>query len=472
MTQISRRHFLQGTSLTAFGFWAAAGLSPVVRAASPNERIAVAGIGIGGKGGGDIANASRWGDVVAVCDIDRGRLAGAQKRYEGAKGYTDFRKLFDEMEKSIDAVTVSTSDHVHTAASLMAMRRGKHVYTQKPLTRTVYEARLMGKTALENKVCTQMGNQGSASDGLRKTAAQLKAGVLGNVTEIHIWTNRPIWPQGIERQKQSDFSQEQIEKGLQNVDWDSWIGPAPMREFLPGVYHDFKWRGWWDFGSGALGDMACHTFNMPYYACELKNPVSVQAITSGHNFDSFPQRSKIFFEFPAVEWRPSVKGVWYDGGNRPDEKLLTDLGLEKPGGSGSLIIGEKGVLYSPGDHCDSPEYYVDKKRVEIDDLPKVEFRKNSFVDDNYFDLANSLELYEAITKNDPSLCFSNYTANGGPLTETILLGNLAVWAANKPNELGEKIEWDAVNLKVTNNVQTQGVVELIKPVYNEGYRLD
>ncbi|MDR1383046.1 MAG: Gfo/Idh/MocA family oxidoreductase [Planctomycetaceae bacterium] len=459
MKQISRRHFLQGTSLTAFGFWAAAGLTPVVRAASPNERISVAGIGIGGKGGGDIANAARWGDIVAVCDIDRGRLAQSAKRYEGAKAYTDFRKLFDEMEKSIDAVTVSTSDHVHTAASLMAMRRGKHVYAQKPLTRTIYESRLMGKTALERKVCTQMGNQGSAGDGLRKTAAQLQAGVLGNVTEIHIWTNRPIWAQGIDRKKQSDFSQEEIEKGLQNVDWDSWIGPAPTREFLPGVYHSFNWRGWWDFGTGALGDICCHSLNMAFVGLDLRNPASVIAKTTGHNHDSFPSRSVVTFQFPALGKRGAVKFVWYDGGWKPSDEMLGDHGFSTNDDNGTLIIGEKG-------------YIRGSQIVGVEPIKDIDVRLAPKTDDNNEDASHSLEWGTAIKENKPENCWSNFTTTSGPLTETVLAGNLAVWNADKPNEEGDLIEWDAVNMKITNNVKTSGLDELIKPVYRKGYELD
>jgi predicted dehydrogenase len=278
--ETSRRRFLQTTAATmGVGYWVAGGVQ-AQESKSPNQRIAMASIGIGGKGTSDSDDAGKRGDMVAICDVDEGRLNQAgENRFPKAKRYTDFRKLLDEMGKSIDAVTVSTTDHTHAPAALMAMRMGKHCFCQKPLTRTIYEARLMGKVAREMKVATQMGNQGTASSGLRRGAAWLRAGVLGNVQEIHIWTNRPIWPQGIERPAPTECPK--------TVDWDLWLGPAPKRPYSKG-YHPFAWRGWWDFGAGALGDMGCHNINMAFMGLDLRNPVSVQAETSGHNKDSFP----------------------------------------------------------------------------------------------------------------------------------------------------------------------------------------
>ena len=454
---ISRRGFLKTGTLAGIGFWVAAGATPQARA-SVNEQIAVAGIGIGGKGGGDIANAARWGKVIAVCDVDRGRLAGAEKRYEGAKAYTDFRKLFDEMGKSIDAVTVSGPDHMHTAVSLMAMRRGIHVYAQKPLTRTIYEARLMGQVAAKNKVCTQMGNQGSAGAGLRRTAAQLQAGVLGKVSEVHIWTDRPIWPQGLDRPKQSDFPKEDVERGLKNVDWDNWISTAPMREFLPGTYHDFKWRGWWDFGTGALGDICCHSLNMAFVGLNLRNPSSVIAKTTGHNHDSFPSSSVVTFQFPALGDRGPIKFVWYDGGWKPNEQMLGDYGFSKDAIGGTLVIGEKG-------------YVRGSQIVGAEPIEGVEFRRAPETEGGE-DPMHSLEWGLAIKNNEPETCWSNFTTTAGPLTETVLAGNLAVWNADKPNEEGDLIEWDPVNMKITNNINTPGIEDRIKPTYRKGYDLD
>ena len=215
-------------------------------------------IGIGGKGSSDSKDASTHGRVVAICDVDEKRLnAVGENDFKDAKRYTDFRKMLDEMGNKIDAVTVSTPDHTHAPASLMAMRMGKHCFCQKPLTHTIYEARLMAKVAKEKKLATQMGNQGTAEAGLRKSAAIIKAGTLGNVSEVHVWTNRPVWPQGSPREEASERPEW--------LRWDEWLGPAPIRPYASG-YHTFAWRGWWDFGCGALGDMACHTMNMPYMA--------------------------------------------------------------------------------------------------------------------------------------------------------------------------------------------------------------
>jgi len=486
----SRRDFIKtSAAITGLGFWVAAGNSLKAQT-SPNEKLGIAAVGVGGKGSSDIDNAAKWGTVVGLSDVDRGRLRNKRRgAYQQAEVFTDFREMLEKLDKKIDVVIVSTPDHMHAPAALMAMRMKKHMYVQKPLTRTIYEARMMGKVAAENGVCTQMGNQGSALHSVRKPIAQIRAGLLGDIKDVHIWTNRPIWPQGVDRQTIDTYraeaiangenademvaaKKEELAKDLENLDWELWIGAGKFRNYFPGQYHDFRWRGWWDFGSGALGDMACHTFNMPYYSCDLRNPTSVQAITSGHNFDSFPARSKIFYEFPANDWRSAVTVTWYDGGNLPDAELLNDFGFGNPASSGSLIIGEKGALYSPGDYGGATHL---SKGVE--EIPGISYRPNSFIDEHGSDdVSNSFELFEAIQKNDPSICFSNYTANGGPFTETILLGNLAVWAANKENEMGEKVEWDAVNLKVTNNVQTPGVVDLIKPTYREckgkGYQLD
>ena len=335
----NRRRFLQTTAVTGIGFWVAGGVR-AQESKSPNEKIAMASIGVGGKGSSDSADAGNFGNMVAICDVDEGTLNNAgEKRFPKAKRYTDFRKMLDEMGKSIDAVTVSTPDHIHAPAALMAMRMGKHCFCQKPLTHSIYEARLMAQVAREKKVATQMGNQGTASSPLRKAAAIVRSGVLGPVKEVHVWTNRPIWPQGGERPKPVPCPA--------HLKWDLWLGPVPERPYANG-YHPFSWRGWWDFGTGALGDMACHTVNMPYMALNLRDPVAVQAETSGHNKDSYPKWSIITFDFPALGDRPALKLFWYDGGKRVNKELLEGKPMEH---SGCLVIGEKGKLYAPGDHA-------------------------------------------------------------------------------------------------------------------------
>src|SRR5947209_1365220 len=246
----NRRQFLKTTTLAGVGYWIAGAAQADEKGKSANEQISFACIGVDGKGRSDTAEAARHGNIVALCDIDEQRLGKAGELYPKAQKFVDFRKMFDEMGKSIDAVTVSTPDHVHAVASVMAMRLGKHCFTQKPLTHSLYEARRLGEIAREMKVATQMGNQGTASSGLRKAAAMIRAGVLGTVKELHVWTDRPIWPQGEHPVPATVPS---------NLSWDLWLGPARARPY--GVYadgpayHPFAWRGFWDFGTGALGDM-------------------------------------------------------------------------------------------------------------------------------------------------------------------------------------------------------------------------
>ena len=436
----TRRQSLQTTAVTGVGYWVAGGVQ-ARESKSPNERIQFACVAVEGKGNSDSNAAKANGDIVAICEVDENRLNGAgEKRFPKAKRYTDYRKMLQEMEKSIDAVTVSTPDHNHAPAGLMAMRMGKHCFCQKPMTHAIYEARLMGQVAREKKVATQMGNQFTALSAARKAAAQVKAGVVGTPKELHVWTNRPIWAQGGPRPKSAPVPA--------HLKWDLWLGPAPERPYGPG-YHTFAWRGWWDFGTGALGDMACHTVNMPNMALDLRNPTSVQAKTTGHNKDSYPSKSVITFQFPANDWRPALKMVWYDGGNLPPRALL---GGRKPSGSGSLIIGDKGSMYAKGDYAEQGIELIGDVSV-----PEVEFVKSP---------GHVEEWIRAIRGGEPAM--SNFPDFAGPLTETILLGNLAVWAANEEGE-GPVVEWDAKNLKSTN---IKGLETIVKPVYRKGYTLD
>lgn len=437
----SRRQFLQTTAATGVGFWVAGGLS-AAEEKSPNERIRIACVGVAGKGSSDSSDASKHGDIVAICDIDDQKLDSASKKqgFEQAKKYNDFRKMFDELGGTIDAITVSTPDHNHAAIAVMGMRMGKHCFCQKPLTHSLYEARVMADVAREKKVATQMGNQGTANDSLRKSAAVIKSGALGAVKEVHVWTDRPIWPQGEDKLPSAPVPQ--------HVHWDEWIGVAKYRPYANG-YHPFAWRGYWDFGTGALGDMACHTVNMPFMALNLRDPVSVQAQSSGHNKDSYPGWSIIKFEFPANGGRPPVTMTWYDGGKKPDAALLDG---KQPDKSGSLVIGDKGKLYAPGDYAENGF-----KLLGVASEPQVEFVKSP----GHFE-----EWIRAIKGGEPAM--SNFPDYAAPLTETILLGNLAVWAAPSKDEMGKKIEWDAKNLKATNAPE---VDEIIRPKYREGYKL-
>lgn len=493
MRNSSRRQFLKTTSaLIGAGYFATAG-TRVGLSKSALGTLNVACVGVGGKGGSDSSNAQKFGKVVAICDVDRGTLAkkGESDGFKEAERFTDYRELFAKHGKNIDICTISTPDHMHGPVTLEAMRLGISCYTQKPLTRTIYEARLLATVAKETGVCTQMGNQGTALDSSREAIAQIRSGVLGTLKEVYAWSNRPVWAQGPNRRMTLEkftaqakaespadaeelvkAKKEEIAKAMQQLDWESWIGVAPYREFWPGLYHSFQHRGWWDFGTGALGDMACHQLTVPFASCGLRDPISVVAKTTGHDFDSFPASSVIKFEFPATAERPAIPFWWYDRlGNKPPAEVFEKWGITKVSNSGVLVVGEKGAFYSADDYCGVYELRgVTKVKV---DYEKAENKGSN--DEN-----NMYELFRAKNAGDPKICHSNFIDRAGPLTETILLGNLAVWAASQGGkdgemgEWGEKVEWDAKNLKVTNlaSLKTPKVADLIKPKYRAGYRLD
>jgi predicted dehydrogenase len=297
----------------------------------------------------------------------------------------------------------------------------------------------MAQVAKEKNLATQMGNQYTSSPAVRKAAAIVQSGVLGPVKEVHVWSNRPIWPQGIDRPKPVPCPP--------HLKWEEWLGPAPERPYANG-YHPSSWRGWWDFGTGALGDMACHTVNMSYMALNLRDPVSIQAETSGHNKDSYPNWSTIVFEYPALGDRPAVKLFWYDGGKLPNKEMLEGKDFT---GSGCVVIGEKGKLYSPGDYTEGELVLLGGP-----EMPEVKYPESP----GHFE-----EWVRAMKGGEPAMSnFPNYSAG---LAETILLGNLAVWAAASGK--GEKVLWDAQNMRSTN---VAGLEPIIKPTYRAGYTLD
>ncbi len=298
---ITRRMFLAGSAAVVAGCATGKGKAPaVISTKSPNEKVNLAAIGCGGKGRGDIENAFKVGtnNVVALCDVDSNRGADAFNRWPDAKQYKDYRKMLEEV-KEIDAVTISTPDHVHAPAAMLAMSLGKHVYVQKPLTHNVQEARLLAAAAKEYGVITQMGNQGHSERGVRDLCEMIWDDVLGDVTEVHCWTNRPIWPQGLNRPDKTDEVPE-------NLDWDLWLGPAPLRPFVnkhpdsgKDCYCPFVWRGWWDFGCGALGDMACHIMDPANWALSFGVPDSVECMKQeGMTDEMAPNKSVIRYTFP------------------------------------------------------------------------------------------------------------------------------------------------------------------------------
>jgi predicted dehydrogenase len=440
---VSRREFVQATAVASVGYWVAgSALAETGKPKSPNERIQFACIGLGNKGDSDCNDAFNNGDIVALCDVDDDTLNKKAAGMKGVRQYHDFRKMLDQMGRKIDAVTVSTPDHTHAAAALLFMRAGKACFCQKPLTHYIYEADLMGRVAAEQKVATQMGNQGTSFAPLREAAAKIRAGAVGTVKEVHVWSNRPIWAQGGSRPATAVVPE--------RLHWDLWLGPAKYRDFADG-YHPQSWRGFCDFGTGALGDMACHTVNMPFMALDLSDPISVEAQTSGNNMEMYPNSSVIKWQFPSYQGRAPLTLTWYDGKKRPGKELFAEdkdiaSGKKEIESSGCLVIGDKGKYYCPGDYCEKGHYPLGGATD-----PKVDFPHSP----GHFE-----EWVRAIRGGEPAV--SNFPHYASKLTKTILLGNLAVCA-------GTKVEWDAKAMKATNLPDLEPI---IRPTYRKGYTLD
>lgn len=441
-TSLSRRQFL---SRTAMAVGSATLAFPYVgQVLGANDRINVACIGVGGKGDSDTDDAGRCGgNIVALCDVDANTLDRKSKKFPEAKKYRDYRKLLEEMGKDIDAVTVSTPDHNHGVAALRAMKMGKHVFCQKPLTQNVREARLMRNLAKEKKLATQMGNQGSAESGLRRAIEVVQAGVIGKPLELHVWSNRPVWPQGLSRPDGEDSVPE-------NLDWDLWLGPAQQRPYKKGVYHTFNWRGWYDFGTGALGDMACHTVNMPFRALKLGYPDVVECEVASRVYaETFPKTSRIRFEFPEREELPPLKFWWYDGNPgdalkpvRPDPELTKEIVgmMGKLPGSGALIVGEKGKLFSPDDY--GARFYVALKGEEEYATSDKHEACKAVEQTIPRSPGHMQEWFRMMKEGTPA--FSNFDI-AAYLTEIILLGCIALRVGE-----GTRMEWDGPHMQSTN----------------------
>ncbi len=444
----TRRSFIrQSAAITAgVGYWT--GTSPMLRAQSALESPAAACIGVGGKGGSDTSHIGEQGvAIVGLCDVDGATLSKKGREFPDAKQFQDFREMLDQLGDKVDIVTVSTPDHTHAAAAVRAMRLKKHVYCQKPLTWSIREARMMRETAAEMGVVTQMGNQGTSEDGLREAVEVIRSGAIGDVESVHIWSNRPIWPQGIGRPEGEDPIPEEL-------NWDAWIGPAQMRPFKKGVYHSFNWRGWVDFGTGALGDMACHTTNMPVMALKLWDPVAVTAVKNPGIFEgeTYPGSSELMFEFPEREGLPACKFHWYDGGNLPSDEVLNQLpasfleriAQQREGGrktSGAVLVGTKGLLFSPDDY--GAKYFLLPEDKYADytppeqSLPRIPFNGGG-------DQRQKWEFVSTVKGEYEPGTMSNF-GYAGRLTETILVGNLAMRAGE-----GQRIEWDAKTMTSPN----------------------
>ncbi len=436
--QPHRRTFLKSTALAGFGYWVAGPAR--AESGSANDRLNVAVIGAAGRG------VENWrmirfagGNIVALCDVDESRIGPAVKAFPHAKRYVDFRKMLDEMNRDIDAVVVSTPDHVHAPASVMAMKMGKHVYCEKPMAHDVHEARVMRETAARYKVATQMGNQGTSGNGLRRAVEIIQSGAIGPVGEVHVWTDRPgkYWVQDRNRPAETP----PVPRTLR---WDLWLGPAPERAYHP-IYLPRAWRGWFDFGCGALGDMGCHTMNLPFMALKLGPPTSVEARTPGVKAESFPRWAVITYEFPAREGLLPVRLTWYEGGQKPPAELFHG---QKITSGGSLFVGAKGTLYSPGDYGVSHRLLPTEKFENFEGPPESLPRSPG----------HHKEWILACKGGKPAMSNFDYAA---VLTETVLLGNVAVRA-------GKRIEWDAAAMRAANCPEA---APLIRREYRKGWTL-
>jgi len=463
--KISRRDFI-GTTAAVAAFTIVprhvlGGLGHI----PPSEKLNVAGVGIGGMGKRNILDIAGFEltkeqeiipkdkpgeNIVALCDVDDKYAAGVYKIFPKARKYHDFRRML-EKQKDIDAVVIATPDHTHAVIAMAAMQRGLHVYVQKPLTYSVYEARQLTEAARKYKVATQMGNQGHSGEGARLVCEWIADGAIGQVREVHAWTDRPVWPQGIDRPKETPPVPE-------TLDWDLWLGPAPFRPYHP-AYLPFNWRAWLDFGTGALGDMACHVLDPAFWALKLENPISVEA---SHSYDvremwkrvdnkeTYPRASIVHYRFPARGNMPAMRLTWYDGGllpPRPDE-LEPGRPLEQSRSNG-LIIGDKGIVrYSQ--YGDSPRIIPESKMKAYKLPPKTIPRIEGSHEENWV---------KACKGGKPACSNFDYS---GPFTEMVLLGSIAL------RYPGERLQWDGKNVKFTNNREAN---KYVKPTYREGWSL-
>ncbi len=457
MLTILPRHVLGGPGYTA-----------------PSDKLNVAAIGVGGKGWVNITNTYNKGsgNIVALCDVDNRMAERARKKWDQATYYKDYREMLDQEDANIDAVIVSTPDHMHAVMALDAMKRGKHVYVEKPLTHDIYEARILTEAAKKYQVVTQMGNQGSSGDDTRHVETWVQSGLIGDVHTVHVWTNRPVWPQGIQA-PQGDYA---IPSEL---NWDLWLGTAPERDFNP-IYIPAKWRGWVDFGTGALGDMGCHFMDVPFRALKLGYPVSVEcsvaAVWSGFfelalTPDSYPTASKIHIQFPARENMGPVEMIWYDGGilpKRPAE-LLPDEEMGEWDG-GIIFEGTEGKIMA-GLFGRKPTLLPTSLMKEID-LPEPAM---PFVDGGSD--GHQQQWVNACKEGHGAYTSSSFDI-AGPLTETVLMGNLAVLSFNHASGLNKrrphfpgrkKLLWDGENMKITNFKPANKYVER---KYRGGWKLE
>jgi predicted dehydrogenase len=440
---ISRRKFVGDVTAAGLSFTIVA---PHVLGArgrnrlAPSDKLNIACIGVGGMGANDVRGVGKTENIYALCDVDDKQGAGSFAAFPQAKRFKDFRVMLDKEGKSIDAVTVSTPDHTHTVAGMMAMKLGKHTRIQKPLARTLWEVKQLEDAARKYKVQTQMGNQGHAEEGTRLIREWVEAGLIGTVREVQLWTNRPIWPQAIERPLDEYHTPA-------TLDWDLWLGPAPARPYHP-AYAPFKWRGWWDFGTGALGDIACHSMDASFWTLNLGYPTRIEAESTKLFAETAPACSRIIYSFAAKGSRGPVTVVWRDGSlypPRPPE--ITDPNAWPFDTSGQLWIGDGGRLIA-GIYGENPKLLDAAKQAEVTAHPVPQ--KYPRTEGVY------AEWIAACKGGTPA--GSNIPDHSGPLTEMVLLGNLAVRTA-QPIDVNP----------ATGAVLTSVPDELVKPQYRQGW---
>lgn len=474
---ISRRKFIQQAATAAT---AAAAFTIVPRHVlgkgyrAPSDLLQVAGIGVGGKGESDIAAFAKSGkaEIPFLCDVDDKRAAKSVASFPKAKYYKDYRVMLDKEHKHIDAVSVSTPDHMHSIQALAAMQLGKHVYVQKPLTHDIFEARTLTEAAKKYKVVTQMGNQGSSGDGVRQLTEWYNADAIGDVHTVYCWTNRPVWPQGIEWSK----NKAEIPKTL---DWNLWLGTAPYKEFVDKLV-PFNWRGWWDYGTGALGDMACHIIEPAFSTLKLKYPTDVTASVGsvyvdefkrGYFPDSCPPSSYIVLTFPARDGKSAVKLHWMDGGIQPPRpEELGPNEIMGDGGNGVIFIGTKGKMMC-GTYGINPQLLPTSRTKEVT-VPLTIKRVPGGADGHY------AQWVEACQAGYGKVEVSSPFEIAGPLTESILMGNLAIRSydvrkpkGDKPDQFDYpgrniKLLWDGPNMKITNFDEAN---QFVKREYRTGW---
>ena len=468
----SRRRFIRNTAIAGSGFFIIPRHVLGRGYVAPSDKLNIAGIGAGGKGESDLSEFSKSPNVniVALCDVDDRQSKKSRERFPKATYYKDFREMLSKEKNNIDACSISTPDHTHAVATLAAMQLGKHVYTQKPLTHDIYEARILSQAAKKYKVVTQMGNQGGSGDGVRLTKEIYDAGMIGDVYEAHAWTNRPVWPQGIATPTgKFDVPPE--------LNWDLWLGTAKYIDYNP-AYLPFNWRGWWSFGTGALGDMACHIMDPIYRILPIDYPESAECSVSniwknmwaeGNYVDSCPPSSIIHLTYPRKDGKGNIKVSWHDGGllpERPDELLPgEDFGNWD---GGVLFIGTKGKLLA--DCYGANPRLLPTKLMKEKTMPAPTLKR--VPEGHYIQWVNAC--MAGYGKGETSSPFEY----AGPFTESILMGNLAIrsWMMVNPAMKGwgdkylgrKKLLWDAKNMKITNFDEAN---QFVRREYREGWSL-